>query len=141
MASQRVKSKKEMKMNNVPKPKKILVIDDEGDLLKLAKTRLEASGYNISTLDSGDRALEAAIREKPDLILLDIVMPGKNGCDVCRELKADPVTRGIPVVVFTAYYPEEEYVKTNSEEIGADDYILKPFDAQTLLAKIRYLIG
>lgn len=121
--------------------KKILIIDDEGDLLKLAKTRFESSGYNILTLDSGNRALEAAKREKPDLILLDIVMPGKSGCDVCRELKTDSATRGIPIVVFTAYYPEEEYVKTNSEEMGADDYILKPFDAQTLLAKIKYLIG
>ena len=128
-------------MNNIPKLKKILVIDDEGDLLKLAKTRLEASGYNISTLDGGDRALEVTKREKPDLILLDIVMPGKNGYDVCKELKGDPAVRDIPVIIFTAYYPEEEYVKTHMEEVGADDYILKPFEAQTLLAKIKYLIG
>ncbi len=120
--------------------KKILVIDDEGDLLKLTRTRLEASGYVVVTLDSGDKAVEFATREKPDLILLDIVMPGKNGCDVCKELKADKVTAHIPVVVFTAQYPEEEYVKTNSEEIGADDYVLKPFDAQNLLAKIKFLI-
>jgi len=120
--------------------KKILVIDDEGDLLKLARTRLEASGYKVLTLDSGDQAVEFAKSEKPDLVLLDIVMPGKNGCDVCRELKADKATGSIPVIVFTAQYPEEEYVKTNTEEIGADDYILKPFDAQTLLAKIKFLI-
>ncbi len=120
--------------------KKILVIDDEGDLLKLTRTRLEASGYKVSTLDSGDRAMEFAKCEKPDLILLDIVMPGKNGCDVCKELKADKATSGIPVVVFTAQYPEEEYIKANSEEIGADDYILKPFDAQELLSKIKFLI-
>ena len=123
-----------------PVSKKILVIDDEGDLLKLARTRLEASGYKVLTLDSGDRAVEFAGREKPDLILLDIVMPGKNGCQVCKELKADKDTGAIPVIVFTAQYPEEEYVKTNTEEIGADDYILKPFDAQTLLAKIKFLI-
>jgi len=128
-------------VRNIPEPKKILVIDDEGDLLKLARARLEASGYKILTLESGSGALELTKRERPDLILLDIVMPGENGCDICRKLKADPVTRGIPVIVFTAYYPEEEYVKTNSEEMGADDYILKPFEAQTLLAKIRYLIG
>ena len=120
--------------------KKILVIDDEGDLLKLTRTRLEASGYKVLTLDSGDRAVEFAKAEKPDLILLDILMPGKNGCDVCKELKADKVTSDIPVIVFTAQYPEEEYVKTNSEEIGADDYILKPFDAQALIAKIELLI-
>jgi DNA-binding response OmpR family regulator len=120
--------------------KKILVVDDEGDLLKLTRARLEANGYKVLTLDGGERAVELARSEKPDLVLLDIVMPDKGGCDVCRELKADPATRDIPVVVFTAQYPEEEYIKTNSEEIGADDYILKPFDAPTLLAKIKYLI-
>lgn len=120
--------------------KKILVIDDEGDLLKLTRTRLEASGYKVLTLDSGDRAAEFVRREKPDIILLDIIMPGKNGYDVCRELKADNAIRGIPVVIFTAQYPEEKYVKTNVEEVGADDYVLKPFDAQTLLAKIKFLI-
>ncbi|MCX5665458.1 MAG: response regulator [Candidatus Omnitrophica bacterium] len=122
------------------KTKKILVIDDEGDLLKLARTRLEASGYKVLTLESGELAVETARSERPDLILLDIVMPGKNGCQVCKELKADKTTSSIPIIVFTAQYPEEEYVKTNTEEIGADDYVLKPFDAQELLAKIKFLI-
>lgn len=121
-------------------PKMILVIDDEGDLLELARTRLEANGYRVETLNSGERALQTAQREKPDLILLDIVMPIKSGCDVCKELKADEITRDIPVIVFTAHYPEEEYVKVGAGDIGADDYILKPFDVQELLAKIKYLI-
>ena len=120
--------------------KKILAIDDEGDILKLARTRLEANGYTVVALDNGTHALEVAKSEKPDLILLDVVMPGKNGCDVCRELKADAVTRGIPVIIFTAHYPEEEYLKVGSREVGADDYILKPFEAQELLAKIKFLI-
>ena len=127
--------------NNGSGLKKILIIDDEGDLLKLTGKRLEANGYKVATLQSGDHAVEFAKSEKPDLILLDIVMPGKNGCEVCKELKADKDTSGIPVIIFTARYPEEEYVKINSEEIGADDYILKPFDAQTLLAKIKFLIS
>ena len=83
-------------------PKKILIIDDEGDLLELARARLEVNGYKVLTLDRGERAVEVAKAEKPDLILLDVVMPGKNGCDVCKELKADKATGGIPVVVFTA---------------------------------------
>ena len=120
--------------------KKILVIDDEGDLLKLVRARLEASGYKVITLDSGARALETARSEKPDLILLDVLMPGKNGCDVCRELKADAATRGIPVIIFTAHYPEEEYLKVGAEDVGADDYMLKPFEAPLLLAKIKFLI-
>ena len=120
--------------------KKILVIDDEGDLLELARTRLEASGYSVSVLDSGARAMQVVKSEKPDLVLLDIVMPGKNGCDVCRELKADEATRGIPVIIFTAHYPEEEYIKIGSDQIGADDYIIKPFDPKVLLAKIKVLV-
>ncbi len=120
--------------------KKILVIDDEGDILKLARIRLEANGYEVITLDSGERAVEVASAEKPDLILLDVILPGKNGCDVCRDLKAKEATRSIPVIIFTAHYPEEEYIKISSGEIGANDYILKPFEIQTLLAKIRFLI-
>ena len=120
--------------------KKILVVDDEGDILKLVKMRLETGGYKVITLDSGERAVEVAKSEKPDLILLDVVMPGKNGCDVCRELKADAATRNVPVILFTAHYPEEEYVKVSSGDVGADDYIVKPFDAQALLDKIKVLI-
>jgi DNA-binding response OmpR family regulator len=120
--------------------KKILVIDDEGDILKLVQARLEAAGYEVAALESGERALKAALSEKPDLILLDVVMPGKNGCEVCRELKADEATRKIPVILFTAHYPEEEYVKIGSGEVGADGYIVKPFDAQALLDKIKALV-
>ena len=126
--------------NNRTTSKKILVIDDEGDLLALIGKRLEASGYKVVTLESGNHAVEFVKSERPDLILLDVLMPGKNGCEVCKELKADKETKSIPVVIFTAQYPEEEYVKINSEEIGADDFMLKPFDAQTLLAKIKFLI-
>ncbi|MFA6079288.1 MAG: response regulator [Candidatus Omnitrophota bacterium] len=120
--------------------KKILVIDDEGDILKLARMRLEANDYEVVTLESGNRAVDIVKKVKPDLILLDVVMPGKNGCDVCRELKADETTRAIPVIIFTAHYPEEEYIRISSGEIGADDYILKPFEIQNLLSKIRSLI-
>jgi two-component system alkaline phosphatase synthesis response regulator PhoP len=120
--------------------KKILVIDDEGDLLRVERLRLEASGYGVTTLNSGERALQVAKAEKPDLILLDIVMPGKNGCEVCRELKADEATRGIPVIIFTAHYPEEEYIKMGLEDVGADDCMIKPFSPQLLLAKIKALI-
>ena len=120
--------------------KNILLIDDEGDILKLAKARLEASGYRVITLDSGERALEVARTEKPDLILLDIVMPGKDGYGVCKELKADKATAGIPVIIFTAQYLDKEDVKLRSREAGADDYILKPFDAKDLLGKIKALV-
>ena len=121
--------------------KKILVVDDEGDLLELIGKRLESNGYTVLTLNSGEHVIEFARREKPDIILLDMIMPGRNGREVCKELKAGSETKQIPVIIFTAQYPEEEYVKVNSEEIGADDYVLKPFEAAELLAKIKYLIG
>ena len=117
-----------------------MVIDDEEDLLMMARIRLESNGYDVMTLDSGERALEVIKAEKPDLILLDIVLAGKNGYDVCSELKEDKLTRGIPVIVFSAYYKGEEGFKKNSEAVWADDYILKPFESQTLLDKIKALI-
>ncbi|MFA6079289.1 MAG: response regulator [Candidatus Omnitrophota bacterium] len=120
--------------------KKILVIDDEVNILKLTKINLEACGYQVMTLNSGDHAVEEAKAGRPDLILLDVVMRGKNGCDVCRELKADEATRAIPVIISTAHYPEEEYIKVSSGDVGADDYILKPFEIQDLVAKIKFLI-
>lgn len=131
----------ENKMNDANSaPKKILVIDDEGDILKMARTRLEANGYKVITLDSGESALATVKSEKPDIILLDIVMPGKSGYDVCKELKADQSTCQIPAIIFTAYYPQEEDVKLRSAISCADDYILKPFESQELLAKIKLLL-
>jgi DNA-binding response OmpR family regulator len=128
-------------MNNVNSAaKKILVIDDEGDILKLARTRLEANGYKVITLDSGENAVEFAKSEKPDIILLDIVMPGKSGYEVCKDLKFEPATCRIPVIIFTAYYPEEEDVLMKSALTCADDYLLKPFEGQALIAKIKLLI-
>lgn len=128
-------------MNNVDATaKKVLVIDDEGDILKVVRTRLQASGYRVITLDSGESALEVVKSEKPDIILLDVVMPGKSGYDVTKELKADPATCSIPVIIFTAYYPQEEDVLLKSVVSCADDYLLKPFESQVLLDKIKLLL-
>ncbi len=128
-------------MDNVnPAAKKILVIDDEGDILKLARTRLKASGYQVITLDNGEIAVETVKSEKPDIILLDVKMPGKDGYDVCKELKNDQATRKIPIIIFTAYYLKADEVKIKSALAYADDYILKPFESQALLAKIKLLL-
>jgi len=122
------------------KSKKILIIDDEEDNLELEKARLEASGYKIIALESGDNAQTVAMAERPDLILLDIMMPKKDGYKICQELKANGSTRNIPVIVFTADYQGEPSIRRKAKEAGADDYILKPFDAKALLAKIIALI-
>lgn len=128
-------------MNNTKSTrKKILIVDDEGDIAKLTAKRLEMSGYSIIILENGPRTMEVAKSKKPDLILLDIVMPGKNGCEICRELKSDEVTLGIPVILFSAHYPERDFININYEDFGADDCISKPYDDAVLLEKIRRLI-
>ena len=119
--------------------KKIMVIDDEGDLLRMTRIRLEANGYDVDTLDSSESVLEKVISKCPDLILLDIVMSGKSGYEVCLELKADKETGKIPVIVFTAHYHREEDFKKSAGDCGADGYMLKPFEARELLAKIESL--
>lgn len=116
---------------------KILIIDDEVDLVNLVKMRLELHNYHIIPLYTSKRSLEITKREKPALILLDIMMPDKDGYEVCRELKSDEATRDIPIILFTAKPEQKKYLKTGAESIGADDYILKPFDTEDLLGKIE----
>ena len=122
------------------KKKKILLIDDEVDLVDLVKMRLEASDYYVEPLYTSARAMEIAKRERPDLIILDIMMPDKNGFEVCRELKADRKTKDIPVILFTAKSHVKESVKKDYESVGADDYILKPFEPGDLLIKVQKIL-
>jgi len=119
---------------------KILIIDDEVDLVDLVKLRLEFYNFYVTPLYTSTRAMEVAKREKPDLILLDVMMPDKNGYEVCKELKSDKDTSNIPVVLFTAKPQQREYIKKGYKDVGADDYILKPFDPNDLLYKIRQLL-
>jgi DNA-binding response OmpR family regulator len=123
------------------KRKKILVIDDEVDLVDLVKIRLEVDNYYVMPLYTSTRALEIAKREKPDLILLDVMMPDKDGYEVCKELKADRETKSIPVVMFTAKEQQKPRIKDVSQATGADGYIFKPFEPAELLLKIKSLIG
>ncbi|MBP7055900.1 MAG: response regulator [Candidatus Omnitrophica bacterium] len=120
--------------------KKILIIDDEGDIAKLTAKRLELTGYSVLTLESGSKAIETAKNKRPDLILLDIVMPGRNGCEICKDLKSNEDTRDIPVILFSAHYPEKEFIGSNYSDFGADDCISKPYDDEVLIEKIKRLI-
>ena len=120
--------------------KKILIIDDEIDLVDLVKLRLESENYYVEPLYTSTRALEIAKREKPDLILVDIMMPDKDGFQVCKELKSDKDTCRIPVILFTAKPEEKEHVRRDYESAGADDYVMKPFDPVDLFTKIRFLL-
>ena len=116
--------------------KKILVIDDEADIAELVKMRLENEGYQVSTLTSSRDAIEVIKQEKPDLILLDIKMPGKDGYQVCDEVKSDDQIKNIPVIVFTAKPQEKDLMKDVHSFYGAQDFVLKPIDHNELLSKI-----
>lgn len=122
-------------------PKIILIIDDEPDLLEVTSNRLKRSGYETVTALNYEEAFNSIRKKMPDLILLDIMMPDRDGYEVCNELKSDERTHNIPVVLFTAKAGQKERLKTNAEFLAADDYILKPFDPKVLLEKIKKFIG
>ena len=115
--------------------KKIFIVEDELDFLSTLRERLESEGYVVATAVDGERALGKIPEEKPDLILLDIMLPEMNGYQVCRELKCNPETETIPVVVVTAKSQESD--KFWAKETGADDYLTKPFEMEELLQKIQ----
>ncbi len=111
---------------------KILVVDDEQPLVELLTTNLEREGYEVISANDGQTALELAERQKPDLILLDWMMPEPNGLEVCKQLR--PKTK-VPIIMLTA--KSEEIDKILGLEIGADDYITKPFSPREVLARVR----
>ena len=114
---------------------KLLIIDDNLDSLEVAKARLAKENLEISCAEGGRLGLEAARREKPDLILLDLEMPDMTGFDVCRALKADPELCMVPVLFLTGSATAEDKVK--GLDLGAVDYVTKPFDAFELCARVR----
>jgi len=116
----------------------ILVVEDEDDIRELVSYNLEREGYVIVGVGSGEEGIDAAQREKPDLILLDIMLPGVNGLDVCRTLKGAVKTSTIPIIMVSARGEESDVVA--GLELGADDYIIKPFSPKVLTARIRAVL-
>ncbi|MFZ5596367.1 MAG: response regulator [Bacillota bacterium] len=114
---------------------KILVVDDEQNILELIRYNLEKEGYSVLTASSGEKALEVARREKPDLVLLDVMLPGFDGLSVCRVLRQNEETKKIPIIMISAR--GEELDKVLGLEMGADDYVTKPFSNRELLARIK----
>jgi two-component system, OmpR family, alkaline phosphatase synthesis response regulator PhoP len=116
----------------------ILVVDDEQDLLDLIEYNLKKEGFGVLTSDSGEKGIEVARRQKPDLILLDIMMPGMDGIEVCRLIKSDPATQAIPVVFLTARGDEKSEI--TGLDLGADDYLFKPISTSKLLSRIKAIL-
>ncbi|MBN1541508.1 response regulator transcription factor [candidate division KSB1 bacterium] len=118
--------------------KKILLVDDEQDIIDLLKFNLENEGYETDFALDGERALEQALNEKFDLVLLDIMLPGKDGREILRELRQNSSTRSLPVIFLTA--KDSEIDEVIGLELGADDYIVKPISIRKLLARIKTVL-
>jgi len=124
--------------------KKILIVDDDPDLVEAVSTILESKGYEVSAAYGGIEGLEKAKTENPDLIVLDIMMPDKDGYVVCKELKADPKYRSIPVLLLTAVVSKlstTRYTQQMGMETEADDYVDKPVEPEELVRRIEALLS
>ena len=116
----------------------VLVVDDELDILELVKYNLDKEGYQVTVVESGEAALLAARLKMPDVVVLDLMLPGVDGLEVCRRLKNDAKTRSIPIVMLTAKGSEADIVA--GLELGASDYVTKPFSPRVLSARIKAVL-
>ena len=117
---------------------KILVVDDEEHIAELISYNLSSNGYKVITANNGIDAVKIAIEEKPSLILLDLMIPGKDGYDVCKKVRSNNEIRNTPIIMLTA--KSEELDKILGLELGADDYITKPFSVRELLARVKAVL-
>ena len=116
----------------------ILVIDDEPDLLELVRVNLEQAGYRTQTAESGRAALDSLRRSRPDLVVLDLMLPDVSGTDLCRQLRGDPAFRDLPIIMLTAKADEVDRVV--GFELGADDYVTKPFSPRELTLRVAAVL-
>jgi two-component system phosphate regulon response regulator PhoB len=118
--------------------KKILVVEDEKDLADLMTYNLKRNGYDVLATDNGNDALEITAKQAPDLVLLDLMLPGIDGTEVARRLRSDSRTAGIPIIMVTAKSEETDVIVGLT--LGADDYITKPFSTKILLARVATIL-
>ncbi len=120
-------------------PKKtILVIDDEKDLIELVRYNLENEGFQVKGALDGETGLALALKDVPDVVLVDLMLPGMDGLEVCRRIRADQRTAGIALIMLTAKSAESDRVV--GLELGADDYVTKPFSTRELIARVRAVL-
>jgi CheY-like chemotaxis protein len=121
------------------KPKSVLVIDDQADERSIQRAMLGHLGYEVREAEDGNQGLQTALEAPPDLILLDVAMPHMDGFMVCQELRANPRTRGIPVLLFTASAVTD--FRERAEAVGATGFIIKPVDPHRVAQEVHRLIG
>ncbi len=117
---------------------KILIIEDDSDISELVQYNLEREGYNVLAAHDGELGYTQAVQHRPSLIILDLMLPGLDGLTVCKNLRAHPDTKDIPIVMLTAKNEESDVIV--GLEIGADDYVSKPFSPKELIARIRAVL-
>jgi two-component system alkaline phosphatase synthesis response regulator PhoP len=117
---------------------KILIVEDEKDIVKMLEYNLKKEGFRTISTHDGEDALEYAVREYPDLIILDLMLPGMDGLEVCKTLRGESKTASIPIIMLTAKSQESD--KIVGLELGADDYVTKPFSPRELIARIKAVL-
>jgi two-component system phosphate regulon response regulator PhoB len=117
---------------------RILVIDDEPDLLELVRINLDQAGYRVETAESGRKGLERVRSSPPDLVVLDLMLPDVSGTEICRQIRADRELQGIPIIMLTARADEVDRVV--GFELGTDDYVTKPFSPRELTLRVRAVL-
>jgi two-component system alkaline phosphatase synthesis response regulator PhoP len=123
---------------------KVLVVDDEPDVVDMLRMMLENASYEVVSAYDGKEGIEKAKEQKPDIIVLDLMMPGMDGFEACKEMKSDPDLKDIPVLVLTAisrHFSDTKYARSMGLELVSDDYIDKPVDPNVLLSRIAALMG
>lgn len=122
---------------------RILVVDDEPDMVEMIKAALESASHQVIAAFNGKEGIEKAKKEKPDAIVLDIMMPEKDGFAACKELKGDPACKDIPILILTAvgeHFANTRYAKSMGLELEAEDYVDKPIDPKLLVARLAKLL-
>jgi DNA-binding response OmpR family regulator len=119
--------------------KKILLVDDEKEFVEMVTIRLEARGFKVISAFDGDEAVKAVEREKPDLILLDLLMPKVSGFEVCKKLKEDDRFKNIPIIILSGLGQREDIEKTKA--LGVDSYFIKPLEIEDLVVEINKKVG